>query len=124
MEQRISREEILAKARELATSIASSEEAEFFRKAEEKIEKSEHVQQLIKAIKKKQKEIVGFEALGNGSMAKRIEQEIAVLQEELDNIPLVREYQQMQVDMNELLQSTIGAVKDTVSARIELERDK
>jgi len=118
------REEIIEKARELAAIISRSEEAEIFRKAEEKIGKSEHVQGLIKAIKKKQKEIVGFEALGNKKMAAKIEQEIAVLQEELDGIPLVREYQQMQVELNELLQTTVGAVKDTVSARIELERDK
>ncbi|WP_058304011.1 RicAFT regulatory complex protein RicA family protein [Gorillibacterium timonense] len=116
------REEILAKAQELAALIARSDEADFYRKAEEKISRNEHVQALISAIKKKQKEIVGFEALGNKKMAEKIEQEIAVLQEEMDNIPLVREFQQMQVEMNDLLQSTVGAVRDTVSERIDFDK--
>ncbi|MEO3945016.1 YlbF family regulator [Gorillibacterium sp. CAU 1737] len=119
---KVGREEILNKARELAAIIARSEEAETFRKAEAKIDQNGHIQTLINAIKKKQKEIVAFESLGNTTMVGKIDQEIAVLQKELDDIPLVREYQQLQVDMNDLLQSTVGAVKDIVSAHLELER--
>jgi len=118
-----SREEILQKALELANLFASSSEVDFFRRAEQQIDGNTHVQQLIKAIKKKQKEIVGFEAFGNKDMTAAIEAEIAGLQEEMDNIPIVQEYQQSQSEINYLLQEVIGAVRDTVSAKIDLEKE-
>lgn len=119
----VSREEILHKAAELADLFATSSEVDFFRRAERQIDGNTHVQRLISAIKKKQKEIVGFEAFGNKDMTAAIEAEIAGLQEELDNIPIVQEYQQSQSEINYLLQEVIGAVRDTVSAKIDLEKE-
>lgn len=119
----VSREEILQKAAELADLFATSSEVDFFRRAEQQIDGNTHVQQLISAIKKKQKEIVGFEAFGNKDMTAAIEAEIARLQEEMDHIPIVQEYQQSQSEINYLLQEVIGAVRDTVSSKIDLEKE-
>lgn len=59
----VNREMILAKAKELAGILGSSEEVQVFRKAEEKIQDHGRIQQLIATMKKKQKEIVAFESL-------------------------------------------------------------
>jgi len=116
------REDILAKARELAELIADSDDVKAYRQAEAKIKENAHVQSLIAAIKKKQKEAVAFEhTFKNPEMVKKIEAEIAALQDELDSIPIVQQFQQLQSDLNQLLQLVIRAVRDTVSEKIELE---
>lgn len=125
MSHDVSREEILDKAKELASLIADSAEVDFFRRAEGQIAGNGHVQELISTIKKKQKEAVAFEqAFKNPEMAKKIDEEIEALQGELDAIPIVAEFQEMQHDLNSLLQLVIGAVRDTVSERIQVEEGK
>ncbi len=118
----IVREDILAKAKELAELIMTSDEVQFYQKAEKKIQNNAEVQKLISAIKKKQKEAVAFETVfKNPQMVQKIEEEIAALQDELDAIPLVSEFQQAQHDINYLLQLIIGVIRDTVSEKINVE---
>jgi len=117
----IVREDIMLKAKELASLIATSSEVEFYQKSERQIDANEHVQSLIKDIKKKQKELVAFESFRNDKMIEKIKAEIAVLQDELDNIPIVSEFQQSQSDINYLLQLVMGVVRDTVAQKIDVE---
>src|SRR5689334_6297197 len=113
----IVREDIMGKAKELASLISTSEEVQHFQQAERKIQGHERVQGLIATIKKKQKEIVAFESFGNKEMVAKIESEIEVLQDEIDSIPLVNEFQQSQSDINYLLQLVISVIRDTVSEK-------
>ena len=115
------REDILAKAGELAELISTSEEVQTFKQAEEKIQNHERVQGLIKTIKKKQKEIVAFETFQNKDMVAKIEREIEELQEEIDGIPLVLEFQQSQSDINYLLQLVVSVIHDTVSEKVNVD---
>jgi cell fate (sporulation/competence/biofilm development) regulator YmcA (YheA/YmcA/DUF963 family) len=117
----IVREDIMVKAKELAELISTSTEVEFYQKSEKQINSNEHVQQLISIIKKKQKEIVAFESFKNQKMVDKIEAEISVLQDELDQIPIVSEFQQSQSDINYLLQLVMGVVRDTVAQKIDVE---
>ncbi|WP_340023992.1 YlbF family regulator [Paenibacillus sp. FSL K6-1096] len=117
----IVREDIMGKAKELAALISTSEEVRQFQQAEQKIQQHERVQGLIAAIKKKQKEIVAFESFKNQAMVAKIEGEIAALQDEIDSIPLVNEFQQSQSDINYLLQLVISVIRDTVSDKINVE---
>jgi cell fate (sporulation/competence/biofilm development) regulator YmcA (YheA/YmcA/DUF963 family) len=117
----IVREDILAKARDLAGTITTSSEVQFYQKAEKQIAENEHVQKLISAIKKKQKEIVAFESFRNETMVKKIEGEIDMLQDELDSIPIVSEFKQTQEDINYLLQLVMGVIRDTISDKINVE---
>ncbi|AIQ64367.1 membrane protein [Paenibacillus stellifer] len=117
----IGRDDILAKASELASLISTSEEVRHFQQAEEKIQDHTRVQGLISQIKKKQKEIVAFESLGNKTMVEKIEAEISELQDEIDSIPLVAEFQQSQSEINELLQLVVSVIRDTVSEKINVE---
>ncbi|WP_152402311.1 RicAFT regulatory complex protein RicA family protein [Paenibacillus cellulositrophicus] len=115
------RDDIMSKAKELAELISGSEEVQQFQKAEEKIRNHERVQNLIATIKKKQKEIVAFESFQNQEMVAKIEKEIEALQDEIDGIPLVNEFQQSQSDINYLLQLVISVIHDTVSEKVNVE---
>jgi cell fate (sporulation/competence/biofilm development) regulator YmcA (YheA/YmcA/DUF963 family) len=117
----IVREDILAKAMELAELLTTSNEVQFYQKAEHKISGNEHIQGLISAIKKKQKEIVAFESFKNQKMVEKIELEIDVLQDELDGIPIVSEFKQTQEDINYLLQLVMSVIRDTISDKINVE---
>ncbi|MFD2613088.1 RicAFT regulatory complex protein RicA family protein [Paenibacillus gansuensis] len=115
------REDILAKTKELAELISTSEEVTVYQKAEALINGNERIQQLISAIKKKQKEIVAFQTFKNEKMVAKIEGEIETLQDELDGIPLVAQFQQSQADLNYLLQLIFSVIRDTVSENINVE---
>lgn len=118
----IVREDILAKAKELAELISTSNEVQYFQKAEKLVQQNARVQQLISAVKKKQKEIVAFETtFKNPEMVAKIEAEIDSLQDELDGIPVVSEFKQTQQDINYLLQLVIGVVRDTVAEKVNVE---
>lgn len=115
------RDDIMSKARELAELIGTSEEVQQFQKAEKLIQQHERVQGLISMIKKKQKEIVAFESFQNQTMVQKIEREIEELQDELDGIPVVTEFQQSQSDINYLLQLVVSVIRDTVSNKVNVE---
>lgn len=115
------RDDIMRKAKELASMIGTSEEVKQFQQAEAKIQNHERIQHLIAKIKKKQKEIVAFESFKNAAMVSKIEQEIEELQDELDSIPLVNEFQQSQSDINYLLQLVVSVIRDTVSEKVNVE---
>lgn len=115
------REDIMSKAKELAELIGTSDEVQHFQKAERLVQKHERVQTLISAIKKKQKEIVAFQSFQNQAMVDKIEREIDELQDELDEIPVVTEFQQSQSDINYLLQLVISVIRDTVSEKVNVE---
>lgn len=118
----IVKEDIMKKAKELAEVIYNSDEVQHYRRAEQQINSNERVQVLINQIKKKQKEVVAFETtFKNADMVKKIEGEMEALQDELDNIPIVTEFQQSQADINYLLQLVVTVIRDTVSDRINVE---
>ncbi|WP_168122175.1 YlbF family regulator [Paenibacillus sp. HB172176] len=118
----IVKEDIMAKVNELAGAIYTSEEVQHYRRAEQQINKNERVQSLINLIKKKQKEVVAFETtFKNADMVKKIEAEMEQLQDELDAIPIVSEFQQSQADINYLLQLVVSSIRDTVSEKINVE---
>lgn len=117
----IVREDILAKAKELANLLTTSNEVQFYQKAEKQIATNPDIQTLISAIKKKQKEIVAFETFQNKKMVDKIEGEIEALQDQLDGIPIVNEFKQTQEDINYLLQLVMSVVRDTISDKINVE---
>ncbi|CAM3361452.1 RicAFT regulatory complex protein RicA family protein [Marinicrinis lubricantis] len=115
------REDIMKKTKELAELISTSDEVIMYQKAEKQIQANDKIQTLIAQIKKKQKEIVGFEYFQNEKMVKKIEAEMQALQDELDGIPLVQQFQQTQTDINDLLQFVVQILKDSLSEKIQIE---
>ncbi|WP_256761293.1 RicAFT regulatory complex protein RicA family protein [Cohnella sp. WQ 127256] len=121
----IVREDILARAKELAQLITTSEEVEMYQRSEKLIQSHERVQGMITTIKKKQKELVAFEkTFKNPAMVEKISAEIDVIQDELDNIPIVLQFQQSQSDVNYLLQSIVSIIRDSVAEKIDVEAAK
>lgn len=117
------KDEVMTKAKELAELIYQSTEVQQYQRAEKQIQGHERVQSLIAQMKKKQKEIVAFESFKNQTMVQKIEGEMTVLQDELDGIPIVGDFQQTQTDINYLLQLVISIIRDTVSDKIKLDSD-
>jgi cell fate (sporulation/competence/biofilm development) regulator YmcA (YheA/YmcA/DUF963 family) len=112
----------MAKTKELADMLFTSEEVQQFRRAEKQIQGNTRIQDLIALIKKKQKEIVAFETtFKNSDMVAKIEKEIDALQDELDGIPIITEFQQSQADINYLLQTVVSVIRDTVAEKINIE---
>jgi cell fate (sporulation/competence/biofilm development) regulator YmcA (YheA/YmcA/DUF963 family) len=112
---------VLAQAALLGRRLTETEEVRRFRQAERQIQKSRRVQQLIEEIKRKQKELVHAKHYQKTNYIRQLEGELDRLQQELENLPIVREYQQSQVEMNDLLQMIQRVVVDTVSQKIAVE---
>ncbi|UFJ42230.1 YlbF family regulator [Brevibacillus humidisoli] len=117
----ITHKEILEKARELAGMIARTKEVDFYKRAEQQIKHNERVQEMIDELKQKQKQMVMFESMNKMDLAQKIEQEYNQLHDELDSIPIVAEFKQSQVDVNDLLQMVTNVITNTVSERIILD---
>jgi cell fate (sporulation/competence/biofilm development) regulator YmcA (YheA/YmcA/DUF963 family) len=118
----IVRADIMAKTKELAGMIFTSEEVQHYQRAEKQIQGNDRIQSLIALIKKKQKEIVAFETtFKNADMVAKIEKEIDELQDQLDGIPIISEFQQSQSDINYLLQTIVSIIRDTVAEKINVE---
>ncbi|MCR6111037.1 YlbF family regulator [Bacillus sp. A301a_S52] len=118
MGQMYSKKDITEKARELAAMIAETEEVDFFKRAEVQINEHLRVQELIAQIKSLQKEAVNLKHYQKTEALKAIEDKIDALQDELDEIPLVREFKQSQTEVNQLLQMVSHAISNTVTTKI------
>ncbi|MFD0671653.1 RicAFT regulatory complex protein RicA family protein [Cohnella sp. GCM10027633] len=119
------REDIMVRAKELAALITTTEEVELYQKSEKVIQSHKRVQDLIVLIKKKQKELVAFQnTFNNPKMVEKIEAEISEIQDELDGMPIVQQFQQSQVDVNYLLQNIISIIRDSVAETLDVEGKK
>ncbi len=112
---------VIQMAQRLGRRLAETEEIIRFRQAEEQIANSQRVQGLIEAIKKKQKELVHARHYKKRHYMEQLKQELDLLQRDFDQLPIVREYQQSQVEINQLLQMIQQIVADSLSQKIEVE---
>lgn len=113
-----SREQIIEKAVELANMVAKTEEVDFFKKAEQQINQNEKVKTLLAEIKKYQKEAVNLQHYQKHEALKQVEEKIDLLMNEVDEIPLVKEFKQSQVEVNDLLQLIASTISETVTNKI------
>ncbi|MCT8139893.1 RicAFT regulatory complex protein RicA family protein [Anaerobacillus sp. CMMVII] len=118
MTKTYTKDDIILKAQELAKMIAETEEVEFFKQAELQVNENATIQELISKIKKTQKEAVNLEHYGKVEAQKNADVKIETLQDELDEIPLVKEFKQSQMDVNGLLQLVATTISNTVTDEI------
>ncbi|MBM7693809.1 cell fate (sporulation/competence/biofilm development) regulator YmcA (YheA/YmcA/DUF963 family) [Peribacillus deserti] len=109
------KDDILNKADELAKMIAETEEVDFFKKAEAQINENQTVRELIASMKSLQKQAVNFQHYGKTEALKQVEAKIAAIEQQIDEIPIVQEFKQSQVDVNDLLQMVASSVSNTVT---------
>ena len=109
------RKEVLDEARKLAAMLSNTEEIERFKQVEAKLNENKKVQSLIKKIKTLQKQAVNFQAYDKKEALQRIEQEIDRLQNEIDEIPVVQEFKETQIVVNDVLQLVSKTISRTVT---------
>ncbi|WP_033829014.1 RicAFT regulatory complex protein RicA family protein [Bacillus andreraoultii] len=110
--------DIIDKARELAKMIAETEEVDFFKRAEAKINENQKVREKIASIKSLQKQAVNFQNYGKVKALKQVEEKIENLEKEIDEIPIVQEFKESQLEVNELLQMVSNTIANTVTNNI------
>ncbi|WP_409305504.1 RicAFT regulatory complex protein RicA family protein [Peribacillus sp. SCS-155] len=110
-----SKDDILARAEELAKMISETEEVDFFKRAEAHINENQKVREMIASIKSLQKQAVNFQHYGKEKAYNQVQQKIEALEQEIDEIPIVQEFKQSQVDVNELLQMVASQISNTVT---------
>lgn len=109
------KDDILAKAEEIAKMIADTDEVDFFKRAEAQINENQKVREMIASIKSLQKQAVNFQNYGKEKAYKQVQDKIEALEQQLDEIPIVQEFKQSQVDVNDLLQMVASQVSNTVT---------
>ncbi|RHW39509.1 hypothetical protein D1B33_01300 [Lysinibacillus yapensis] len=112
------KDEIVEKAKEIAHMIANTEEVDFFKKAEEQINENQYVREKIASLKTLQKQAVNFQHLGKEKALKLVEDKIAKVEEEIDEVPIVQQFKQSQIDVNNLLQLVSNAIANNVTNEI------
>ncbi|PAV30076.1 hypothetical protein CIL05_09365 [Virgibacillus profundi] len=112
------RTQILDEAKKLAEMLANTEEIDRFKQVEAKINENKKVQQLIQRIKTLQKQAVNFQAYEKTEALKKVEAEIDRLQEEIDEIPVVQEFKETQIVVNDVLQLVSGTIAREVTNNV------
>ncbi|MDV2580675.1 RicAFT regulatory complex protein RicA family protein [Alkalibacillus haloalkaliphilus] len=112
------RQEVIKEANELAYKLANIEEIERFKQLEVKINNNNKIQSHIKKIKALQKQAVNLQHYDKHEAQKRVEEELDRLQNELDEIPIVQEFKDSQVVVNDILQRVTKTIADEVTNEI------
>ena len=112
------RDEIIAKAREIALMIANTEQVEFYKRAEEQINENQKVRENIASLKSLQKQAVNFQQYGKEKALSIIEGKIEKIQAEIDAVPIVQEFKESQSEVNDLLQMVSTTIANGVTDEI------
>ncbi|HWO78039.1 MAG TPA: RicAFT regulatory complex protein RicA family protein [Bacillus sp. (in: firmicutes)] len=112
------KDDIIARARELADMISETEEVDFFKRAEAQINENQKVREMIASIKSLQKQAVNFQHFGKEKALQMVEEKIEKLEKEIDEIPIVQEFKNSQVEVNELLQVVAHTISNRVTNKI------
>ncbi len=118
MEKKYTKDEIIAKANEIALMIANTEQVDFFTRAEAQINENQKVRESISSLKSLQKQAVNFQQYGKEKALSIIEGKIDKIQAEIDAIPIVQEFQQSQAEVNDLLQMVSTAIGNGVTNEV------
>ena len=112
------KEQIIDKAKDLAKMISETNEVDFFKRAEAQINDNKNVAELMSVIKGLQKQAVNFQHYGKTEALKKTEEKLAKVERELDEIPIVQEFKQSQLEVNDLLQMVANVISNTVTDEI------
>lgn len=118
MTKQYSKDEIIEKAREIAHMIANTEQVDFYKRAEAQINENQKIREKIASLKSLQKQSVNFQQYGKERALKVIEEKMEKIQEEIDEIPIVEEFKQSQVEVNQLLQLVSTTIANAVTNEI------
>ncbi|GEK31316.1 MAG: RicAFT regulatory complex protein RicA family protein [Kurthia sp.] len=112
------KDEIIAKSHEIAHMIANTEEVEFFKRAEAQINENQKVREKIASLKSLQKQAVNFQHYSKERALNLVEGKIEAIEKELDEMPIVEEFKNSQVDVNDLLQLVSNTIANNVTNEV------
>ncbi|AEN88001.1 MULTISPECIES: RicAFT regulatory complex protein RicA family protein [Priestia] len=115
--------DVIERAQELAKMIAETEEVDFFKRAEAQLNENQKVRETIASIKSLQKQAVNFQHYGKAEALKQVEAKIDRLQQELDELPIIQQFQESQMNVNDLLQLVANTISTTVTDEIIVSTD-
>jgi cell fate (sporulation/competence/biofilm development) regulator YmcA (YheA/YmcA/DUF963 family) len=115
--------DVIERAQELAKMIAETEEVDFFKRAEAQLNENQKVRETIASIKSLQKQAVNFQHYGKTEALKQVEAKIDRLQKELDELPIIQQFQESQMNVNDLLQLVASTISNTVTDEIIVSTD-
>ncbi|MBU8851134.1 hypothetical protein C2I27_10960 [Priestia megaterium] len=115
--------DVIERAQELAKMIAETEEVDFFKRAEAQLNENQKVRETIASIKSLQKQAVNFQHYGKTEALKQVEAKIDRLQQELDELPIIQQFQESQMNVNDLLQLVANTISTTVTDEIIVSTD-
>ncbi|MFC7363819.1 MULTISPECIES: RicAFT regulatory complex protein RicA family protein [Bhargavaea] len=118
MEKTYTKHEIIEKAKELAEMIAQTEEVDFFKRAEAQINDNQKIREKIASLKSLQKQAVNFQQYGKERALGLVENKIEQIEKEIDEVPIVQEFKQSQIDVNQLLQLVSNTIANNVTNHI------
>lgn len=118
MEKLYTKAEIIEKAREIAHMIANTEQVEFFKRAEEQINENQKIREKIASLKSLQTQAVNFQMYEKERALAIIEGKIETIQAEIDEVPIVQEFKQSQIEVNQLLQLVSNTIANSVTDEI------
>ena len=81
MEKKYTKDDIIAKAKEIALMIANTEQVDFFKRAEAQINENQKIRENIASLKSLQKQAVNFQQYGKEKALEIIEGKIDKIQE-------------------------------------------
>lgn len=113
------KEEILMEAEKLANEIKSLDEVNRYHHIETRLNDNKKLKKLINNMKSLQKQAVNFQAYGKTEALKKVDAEIDRIQEEIDAIPIVEEFKESQVIVNDVLQQLSQSITEQVEAYME-----
>ncbi len=116
--EKYTRKQVLDEAKSLANMLANTEEIERFKQVEAKINDNQKLQQMIKKVKTLQKQAVNLQAYDKKEALNIVETEIDSLQEEIDAIPIVQEFKEIQIVVNDVLQLVTGTIAREITNNI------
>src|SRR5690625_6908997 len=108
------REEVLDEAKKLSHMFSNNEEINPFKDIEAKINRNERIQSLIKKLKVLQKQAVNLEAYEKKKALETVETEIKKIEDEIDEMPIVQEFKEVQDVVNDILQLVSGTIARSV----------
>ncbi|MFC0014422.1 MULTISPECIES: RicAFT regulatory complex protein RicA family protein [Allobacillus] len=112
------RKQVIEEAQELAKKLSKIEEIDRFRQLEVKINENKKVQAHIAKIKALQKQAVNLQHYDKHGALEQVEAELDRYQRELDEIPIVQEFKDSQVVVNDILQRVTKTIADEVTNEI------
>lgn len=118
MGKKYTRDEIVEKAREIADMIATTEQVDFFTRAEAQINENQAIREKVASLKSLQKQAVNFQQYGKEKALSLIEAKIDKIQDEIDGVPIVQEFKQSQGEVNDLLQQVSTTIANGVTNKI------